>query len=65
MPGPDGNLWFTAVLDQAIDPLDPAPPAGVVGVMTPTGTVRIFSLPTDSGPGAITAGPDGNVWFVE
>ncbi len=37
VPGPDGNLWFTAVLDQAIDPLNPAPPAGVVGVMTPTG----------------------------
>ena len=65
VPGPDGNIWFTAVLDEAIDPIDPAPPAGVVGVMTPTGTVRIFSLPTDSGPEAITAGPDGNVWIVE
>jgi virginiamycin B lyase len=65
VPGPDGNLWFTAVPDVAVDPLNPAPPAGVVGVMTPTGTVRIFSLPTDSGPGAITAGPDGNIWIVE
>ena len=65
MPGPDGNLWFTAVPDEAIDPLDPAPPAGVVGVMTPTGTVRIFALPTDSGPEAISAGPDGNVWIAD
>ncbi len=64
VPGPDGNLWFTEV-PTAGDPLNPGPPEGVVGVMTPTGTVRIFSLPTDSGPGAITAGPDGNVWIVE
>jgi streptogramin lyase len=64
VPGPDGNLWFTEV-PTAVVALDPGPPAGVVGVMTPTGTVRIFSLPTDTGPGAITAGPDGNVWIVE
>jgi streptogramin lyase len=65
VPGPNGNLWFTANANFATDPLDPAPPDGVVGMMTPTGTVRIFSLPTDSGPVAITAGPDGNVWIVE
>jgi streptogramin lyase len=65
VPGPDGNLWFTASAGVAVDPLNPAPQDGVVGVMTPTGTVKIFSLPTDSGPVAITAGPDGNVWIVE
>ncbi len=33
--------------------------------MTPTGTVRIFSLPADSGPRAITASPTNNsLWFT-
>jgi len=34
--------------------------------ITPDGTVTEFPTPTrDAGPGAITAGPDGNAWFTE
>jgi virginiamycin B lyase len=34
--------------------------------MTPSGAVIEFAIPTvSSGPEGITAGPDGNLWFVE
>jgi virginiamycin B lyase len=32
--------------------------------MTPTGDVTLFHEPSDGYPGAITAGPDGNLWFT-
>jgi streptogramin lyase len=52
--GPDGNLWFTVVLGNAI------------GRITPTGTVSTFSLPnSEDRPVDITTGPDGNLWFTE
>lgn len=52
--GPDGNFWFTLPLRTQI------------GVITPSGAVTTFSVPTaKSIPSAITAGPDGNLWFVE
>ena len=61
--GPDGNLWFTE------DELD------MIGRITPTGKITEFSLPLtksqsgppngQSGPMSITAGPDGNLWFIE
>jgi streptogramin lyase len=51
--GADNNLWFTA------------PPSNI-GRSTPNGTVVDFPLPTaSSGPGDLTKGPDGNVWFTE
>jgi streptogramin lyase len=62
--GPDGNLWFTES-PYTFAPLNPQPPEGVIGRMTPAGVVTIFPLPTNSAPGAMTAGPDGNIWFVE
>jgi virginiamycin B lyase len=57
VPGPDGNIWY---LQSAI---------GVVGHLTsltataPTG----MTIAVPSGPGlrAITAGPDGNMYFTE
>ena len=55
--GPDGNLWF-------VNP-------GLIGTVTPAGTITLFTVPpTDCGsngcaPLDITAGPDGNVWFVD
>lgn len=41
---------------------NPSPPS----VSAIKGTVRIFTLPiAGSNPGAITVGPDGNLWFTE
>jgi streptogramin lyase len=67
--GSDGNLWFTvsddfdAVNNVAID-------YGTVGRMTTAGVFTLFPLAAHSGslgngPQNITAGPDGNLWFVE
>ncbi len=62
--GPDGNLWFAETA------------ANKIGRMTPAGKLTQFALPaipegsqpdTSSGPPgpvAITAGPDGALWFV-
>ncbi|MGO9467352.1 MAG: Ig-like domain-containing protein [Isosphaeraceae bacterium] len=64
--GSDGNLWFT---ENA---------SGQVGRMTPAGVVTQFALPsvpppagspagtaaTTPNPTAITAGPDGALWFI-
>ena len=36
------------------------------GTVLPTGTITEFAIPThDSSPEAITAGPDGSLWFTE
>jgi streptogramin lyase len=64
--GPDGNLWFT---ENA---------AGAIGSMTTAGALTQFTLPeippaagspsgtasTPAQPVAITAGPDGALWFT-
>jgi streptogramin lyase len=56
---PAGNLWFTATYrfykksHQAI------------GRITTSGDLTQFRLPRRSRPQGITAGPDGNMWFVE
>lgn len=48
------ELWFTATSENQ------------VGRMTVDGTTTLYDLPTeDSQPGAITAGPDGAVWFTQ
>ena len=51
--GADGNLWATSYFG----PIQRVSTAGVV-----TGT---FTLPSYVSPGAITAGPDGNLWFTD
>jgi virginiamycin B lyase len=52
--GPDGNIWFSEFK------------AGRIGRITPQGVVTEFALPRpNSGPGDITAGADGAMWFVE
>jgi sugar lactone lactonase YvrE len=52
--GEDGNLWFTEVIGNKI------------GMITPSGTVTEFALPTGrSFPSGIAAGHDGNLWFAE
>jgi virginiamycin B lyase len=61
--GPDGALWFTSF---AQSPPDGKASASLVGRMTMAGVVTRYSLPSaSSGPASITAGPDGNLWFVE
>jgi virginiamycin B lyase len=55
--GADGSLWFTDEPDDGL------------GRITPAGVVTPVRIPTadDSAiyhPWAITAGPDGNIWFV-
>jgi streptogramin lyase len=63
--GPDGSLWFSAIAStgRAIH-------ESVIGQVDPaTGAVTEFANPagTDaaaSGPGVLTAGSDGNMWFA-
>ena len=52
--GPDGNIWFTEQIRNAIVRL------------TPAGVFTFFTIPTPgANPHGITAGPDGNLWFTE
>ena len=52
--GTDGNLYFTASPDNAIEQLNPA-----------THVVTSFPIPTAGiGPQFITTGPDGNLYFT-
>ena len=61
--GPDGNLWFAAEGRQA-DPLTGAS-TSFVARMTLSGAVTSFPLPSTNfvNGDALTAGPDGNLWF--
>src|SRR5215471_15162298 len=61
--GPDGNLWFT----EAGFTLGGVTGGGhKIGRITTAGSITEFSIPTaGSFPVGITAGPDGNLWFIE
>jgi virginiamycin B lyase len=51
--GPDGNLWFTDFSNH-------------ITQITTAGVMTNFTVPTpNSGAGALTAGQDGAIWFVE
>ncbi len=50
--GPDGALWFT---DQA----------GMIGRLTPQGTLHEFALTGAGQPTGLAVGPDGAIWFTE
>ena len=58
VPGPDGNLWFTA---------NSAP---LFGQITPGGAITYY-LPANASsfggtsPNSLVAGPDGNLWFAD
>jgi virginiamycin B lyase len=62
--GPDGNLWFSNFANAYTNSESIA-----IGRITPTGTISEYpiTLQTDGGtfPLALTAGPDGNLWFPE
>ena len=76
-PGPDGNFWFTETAPVPPGPNRvPGTTAPAIGRITPDGVVSHFLLPPTEenpmgGPGmgsmpaAITAGPDGALWFTE
>jgi virginiamycin B lyase len=52
--GPDGNLWYTELYDNAI------------ARMTPAGVTTEFPVPTsDAYLSDLTAASDGNLWFTE
>jgi streptogramin lyase len=55
--GPESDIWFTRSENEAI------------GKMTPTGVVTEYTVTPPPGdhaqPDAITAGPDGNIWFTD
>jgi virginiamycin B lyase len=54
--GPDGNLWFTEEIGNAIGHISTS------GSFIPGGS----GIPTASSrPEGITSGPDGNLWFTE
>ena len=53
--GPDGDLWFTDQLNNAIGRIIPG-----------AGTVTEYGIPTaNSGVSDIALGSDGNLWFTE
>ena len=58
--GPDGNLWFTEIMQNG------SVQAGKIERITPTGTLTEFSLPSaNTSATDIITGPDGNLWFIE
>src|SRR5262249_44094419 len=52
--GPDGNLWFTENIRNA------------VAKLTPSGVFTFYTIPTPSAiPAGIPVGSDGALWFAE
>jgi streptogramin lyase len=61
--GPDGNLWASG---PQLDPLTGRLAGDFIQRISVTGDVTTFSVGTFSqNHSAITAGPDGNLWFTE
>jgi len=62
--GPDGNMWFavtgTNMVAGTIDFINPSTREITLAPKIPTNEV-----PTLPNPTAITAGPDGNIWFAD
>jgi streptogramin lyase len=64
-----GDWYYTA--GQCADSAIRAASAGLIGRITPSGTITEFRIPATmsypfgSVPQDITAGPDGNLWFTE
>ena len=61
--GPDGALWFTESGRFTGEELSGG---NKIGRITTEGAITEFPIPThQSGPIAITTGPDGNLWFTQ
>jgi streptogramin lyase len=60
--GPDGNMWFT---EATLTPTEEYIPAiGKIDPTTKTVTHYTSGFAAEIYPKAITAGPDGNMWFT-
>jgi streptogramin lyase len=57
--GPDGNLWIAEVVYQQEEQA-----YGQIARVTTGGSVTRFRLPGEMRASDITAGPDGDLWFV-
>jgi virginiamycin B lyase len=55
--GPDGNLWFS--MEYAGNFQHPS----YIGKITTSGVVTSYLIPFPAEPTALTAGPDGAIWF--
>src|SRR5439155_548416 len=67
-PGPDGNVWFTETQGGGGGGCGFVSFAfvGALAKVTTSGVLTEYQVDTaTSGPSAITAGPDGNLWFTE
>ena len=71
--GPDGDLWFTETeqgqISGSFEGASAEEANGRIGQITPSGQVTEFPLSAPSSrefarPSAISAGPDGDMWFV-
>ena len=67
--GPDNNIWFCEHFSTSTS-------SGKIGKITPSGTITEYQIPVALAPrridpehpitpNAITAGPDGNMWFTD
>jgi streptogramin lyase len=65
--GPDGNPWFTeSAVASSVPPFLPAQPGNLGQINPTTHTITELPIPSlGSAPSAMTAGPEGNVWFTE
>jgi virginiamycin B lyase len=67
--GPDGDIWFIvfAKLTERSGATTATVDEGEVFKMTTSGVFTEYAFPIsyNSSPAAITAGPDGNLWFTE
>ena len=65
--GLDGNVWFTQSLgNHAAASGGRLAAGGRVSKLTSSGVLTEYSSPgANSSPSAITAGPDGNLWFTD
>ncbi len=64
--GPDGNIWFTESTGNRIGRITTAGAVTEFSNGLTTGGVDPFTGgPNSPNPRAITAGPDGNLWFTE
>ncbi|HYH51711.1 MAG TPA: hypothetical protein VEG38_19375, partial [Acidimicrobiia bacterium] len=62
--GPGGDVWFGRPSPSAMEPAGPSP---ALGRRRPDGSLAYHVLPGGGRrePGALTAGPDGAIWFLD
>jgi streptogramin lyase len=67
--GADGNMWFGIEKRPGRHRSGRKAGRTAIGRVTPAGAIAEFSdclreVPLFSGPGSLTPGPDGNIWFT-